>query len=158
MNFVKLNTAPVLLSLVLAALSSPATAADADDLTSMLHEFLANATTEAVHERFWAEDLIYTSSSGGRTTKAEIMQSFATADELDDDSQDEEPSPIYTAEEIQIRLYGTTAVVAFRLVASPSGESKSETDVQQYFNTGTFVTRDGRWQVVAWQATIIPGP
>ena len=39
-----------------------------------------------------------------------------------------------------------TAVVAFRLVSEP----------QQYFNTGTFVKRGGRWQAVAWQATKIP--
>ena len=25
-----------------------------------------------------------------------------------------------------------------------------------YFNTGTFLRRDGLWQVVAWQATRIP--
>jgi hypothetical protein len=36
--------------------------------------------------------------------------------------------------------------VAFRLV----------TATQQYFNTGTFVKREGRWQAVAWQATKIP--
>ncbi len=25
-----------------------------------------------------------------------------------------------------------------------------------YFNTGTFLKREGKWQAVAWQATIIP--
>jgi hypothetical protein len=25
-----------------------------------------------------------------------------------------------------------------------------------YFNTGTFLRRDGLWQVVAWQATRMP--
>ena len=47
---------------------------------------------------------------------------------------------------MQVRIYGSTAVVAFRLVSAP----------QQYLNTGTFVKRRGRWQAVAWQATKIP--
>jgi hypothetical protein len=28
--------------------------------------------------------------------------------------------------------------------------------VANYFNTGTFVKRDNKWQAVAWQATKIP--
>jgi len=28
--------------------------------------------------------------------------------------------------------------------------------VLTYFNTGTFLRRNGAWQVVAWQATAIP--
>jgi hypothetical protein len=26
----------------------------------------------------------------------------------------------------------------------------------QYFNTGTFLKRDGEWRALAWQATVIP--
>ena len=129
--------------------------ADADELTVMLQEFLAGASGAAAHERFWAEDLVYTSSRGTRTTKAEIMQGFSAAD----NDESEGPGPVYSAEDIQIRVYGTAAVVAFRLVATPAGEyAQSGTDsvVQYYFNTGTFLKRDGRWQVVAWQATRIP--
>ena len=29
--------------------------------------------------------------------------------------------------------------------------------MQEFYNTGTFVKRRGRWQAVAWQATRIPG-
>jgi hypothetical protein len=43
------------------------------------------------------------------------------------------------------------AIVAFRLI----GTAEDGT-VQQYFNTGTFLKRDGAWRVVAWQATKIP--
>ena len=78
------------------------------------------------------------------------MQQAADADE----SEDTGPSVIYTAEEVQVDVYGTTAVVAFRLVGTPQGESSD--DVSYYFNTGTFLKRDGIWQVVAWQATRIP--
>lgn len=148
--------ASALLLLSTFALGPTAIADDADELTVMLHEFLAGAGDAAAHERFWAEDLVYTSSSGTRTSKAEIMQEFSESD----DDESEAPAPVYTAEDIRIRVYGATAVVAFRLVATPAGESAQsgkDSTVQHYFNTGTFVKRDGRWQVVAWQATKIPG-
>lgn len=130
--------------------SSACHASDADDLTAMLHQFLAGVSDADVHDRFWGEDLIYTSSRGTRTNKAEIMQGFDVSDDSD------AAGPIYTAEDIQIQVYGTTAVVAFRLIATPADKmdaSGSDTVVQYYFNTGTFVKRNG-----AWQATVIPQP
>ena len=157
-----LKSSQVVFLLVALSLAQFAVASDTDELTSMLHEFLAGATTEAAHERFWADDLIYTSSRGTRTTKAEIMQGFAEADddseESSESSDDDEPGPVFTGEDVQIQLYGTTAVVAFKLVGTTIKTSDAEAEVQQYFNTGTFVKRDGVWQVVAWQATIIPDP
>ena len=75
------------------------------------------------------------------------MQGFDVAD--GDDS--EETGPVHSAEDVVIRVYGSTAVVAFRLVATGA-----DAPSQSYFNTGTFLKRDGRWQVVAWQATEIP--
>ena len=44
------------------------TAPDAAALTSLLKEFLDGASRNdaAMHDRFWAEDLIYTGSSGRR--------------------------------------------------------------------------------------------
>ena len=137
--------------------SSACHASDADDLTAMLHQFLAGVSDAAVHDRFWGEDLIYTSSRGTRTNKAEIMQGFDASDDSDSDS--DAGTSVYTAEDIQIQVYGTTAVVAFRLVATTADKmdtSGGDTVVQYYFNTGTFVKRDGAWQVVAWQATVIP--
>jgi len=137
-----------LLVLSLLAPGSTVLAGDADDLTKMLHEFLAAADTEAAHEIFWADDLVYTSSSGTRTTKAEIMAGFSESA----DEGESEPGPVYSAEEVQLKMYGTTAVIAFKLVATPPDDS----EVLYYFNTGTFLKRDSIWQVVAWQATRIP--
>ena len=131
-------------------------ASDADDLTAMLHEFLAGASVGNVsaHDNFWSDDLIYTSSSGTRTDKAQIMASMAPADESDETSDDAGPGTVYSAEEIQVDLYGTTAIVAFKLVGTPQGDSADA--IAYYFNTGTFLKRDGAWKVVAWQATKIP--
>ena len=137
--------------LMLSFAGSASESSDVEDLTTMLNEFLANAGVAEVHERFWADDLIYTSSRGTRTTKAEIMEGFS-ASENEESEEDDVAGPVYTAEDVQIKVYGDTAVVAFKLVATPPDSSV----VLTYFNTGTFLKRNGEWQVVAWQATTIP--
>lgn len=120
---------------------------DKEDLAAMLDDFLAHAGEISAHERFWAEDLVYTSSRGTRTNKAEIL---ATFDEPENESRRSDPK--YWGEDVDIRVYGDTAVVAFRLV----GKLPDEEELQNYFNTGTFLRNDGVWKVVAWQATKIP--
>ncbi len=129
--------------------ASAALASDADELAALVNEFLAAAHQRAAHERFWADDLVYTSSGGQRFGKAEILDGFDGADA----SADEPPAVVYSGEDINVRLYGTTAVVTFKLVGTPADRPDS---VDYYLNTGTFVKRDGAWQVVAWQATKIP--
>lgn len=152
MFFKQLKASSVLLLFFTIFTVSAALANDADDLTAMLHEFLAGAGDAAAHERFWADELVYTSSNGTRTNKTEIMQGFSTTQS----DTSEESAPVYSGEDIHIQIYGTTAVVTFRLIATPvAGSAES---VQTYFNTGTFLKRNDLWQVVAWQATRIPGP
>jgi len=136
--------------LIFSTAGGAAESSDVEELTNMLNEFLANAGVAEVHEKFWADDLIYTSSRGTRTTKSEIMAGFAESEE--ESEEDDAAEPVYTAQDVQIQVYGDTAVVAFKLVATPPDNSV----VLTYFNTGTFLRRDGRWQVVAWQATVIP--
>ena len=125
-----------------------ATAGDADEILVLLDDFLAHSSEKQAHERFWADDLIYTSSAGTRTDKASILASFDDARAVDSDA----PAPVYSAEEVQLKWFDDVAVVAFKLVATPPD------DLPQmfYWNTGTFVKRDGEWRVVAWQATKIP--
>lgn len=137
----------VLPVLTLLSVFSHASASDLDDLNAMLLEFLGAADKEAAHARFWAEDLVYTSSDGTRKTKAEIMAAFAEVE-----VSDAPPATLYSAQDVDIRIYDTSAVIAFRLVGTPSDGS----DVLNYLNTGTFLKRDGVWEVVAWHATKIP--
>ena len=137
--------------LILACSAPLFASSDTDELTRMLNEFLAGASQNdaAAHDRFWAADLIYTSSAGERISKADIMREvMAPADPAKD-----EASSIYSAEDIRIQQYGNTAIVAFRLIGASRGE---QVELTQYFNTGTFLKRDGIWRVVAWQATRIP--
>lgn len=131
-------------------LALPVHAGDKDELTALLHEFLAAADNAAMHERFWADDLVYSSSTGARFGKAEIMEGFASAA-----GEESEPEFVYSGEDVAVRLYGDTAVVTFRLVGTPTAAAEDEV-VQYYYNTGTFVRRDGTWKAVAWQATKIP--
>jgi ketosteroid isomerase-like protein len=128
-------------------------APDAQELTRLLKEFLAGASRNdaAVHERFWADDLIYTRSAGVRLGKADIL-----ADVRGGSQPSDEAPTVYTAEDIRIQQYGDTAVVAFRLVGTAG--SAPEATVTHYLNTGTFVKRAGEWRAVAWQSTRVPGP
>lgn len=151
-------TAKHLFSLVVSAVlplsafsqGSPAPLApDAAELTSLLKDFLAGASSNdaAMHDRFWAEDLIYTTSAGRRIGKADIMRDVrgAAAPQASDEKT------VFTAEDIRVQQYGTTAIIAFRLVGTTIKDGK--TDVVNYLNTGTLLKRDGKWQAVSWQAT-----
>lgn len=135
----------------LAAQSAKSTA----ELTALLNEFLVGAgkNDAAIHEKFWADDLIYTRSAGVRINKEELMNGVRSAPAPKPD----DPVTEYSAENVQIHLYGTTAVVAFKLVGK-SAKKDGTADVNEFLNTGTFVKRNGRWQVVAWQATAVPKP
>jgi hypothetical protein len=129
-----------------------ATTARADDrqaLAEMLDWFLANVNEPATHERFWADDLVYTSSDGSRFGKVAILEGL-------DDAGTNADGPAYAASDVEIRMYGDTAVIAFRLVAFPGGKANLQEERIEYFNTGTFLKRDGEWRAVAWQATRIP--
>jgi ketosteroid isomerase-like protein len=145
-----LSTAVTLL--MLAAGSHAQTPAAAAELTALLKEFLGGAARNdaAVHERFWADDLVYTGSTGRRVGKADIMRDVRAAPP----TKPGDPSTSYAAEDVRIQQYGDAAVVAFRLVATTA--RGATTEVSRYFNSGTFVRRGGRWQVVSWQATRVP--
>lgn len=117
-------------------------------LQDLLDEFLAGASIgdAEMHDRFWAEDLVYTSSSGERFGKAEIM------DNLTEPPADDEGRPVYSSEDVAIRIFGDIAVMTFRLVAADLAEDTGT----EFLNTGVFQRRDGRWKAFTWQATRIP--
>ena len=131
------------------------TAPDGPELTRLLNEFLSGAgrNDAAVHERFWADDLIYTRSAGVRTNKPDLMKGVRSAPP----AKAGDPVTVYTAEDIKIQQYGNAAVVAFKLVGTTTQADGSVT-VSNHLNTGTFIKRGGKWQVVAWQATTVPKP
>ena len=121
------------------------------DITALVTEFLAKNSDPAQHARFWAEDLVYTSSGADVFNKAKIIKEVSAAAAAAKDAKEAGPTATYAAEDILVRPYGTTAALTFRLVAN-FGDGK-----HTYFrNSGTFLYRNGQWQAVTWQATKIP--
>lgn len=140
---------PIILLLTLFCCHAQA-ADESAELASLLNEFLAGASVNdaAVHERFWADDLVYTSSGGERFGKQEILDGLRA-----ENAETAEPAVVYSAEDVSIRLYDDMAVVAFRLLGTTQGDPGG---VTHYLNTGTFQKRGGEWRAVAWQATRVP--
>lgn len=142
-----------MLSLILAlGLHAQTAAPDTAELIRLLNEFLAGASRNdaATHDRFWADDLIYTGSSGRRVSKADIMRDVRSAPA----PKPSDPKTTYAAEDVRIQQYDKTAIVAFRLVGTT--QRGGATEVASFLNTGTFLKREGKWQVVNWTATRLP--
>jgi len=139
------------LTFVLVGACAVAVAHD-DPVEHQIHElldaFLAGASNNDIemHDRFWAEDLVYTGSNGQRRGKPETMAGLAAASPADVDEL-----PTYRGEDVDIRVFDDLAVVTFRLIAEMPDDSTGE-----YFNTGVFQRRDGQWKAFTWQATRIP--
>jgi ketosteroid isomerase-like protein len=142
-----------MLTLALTCALGAQTAPDSAELTKLLRDFLAGASRNdaAMHERFWADDLIYTSALGRRKGKADIMRELR--EEGPAKAGDE--TAVYTAEDIRIQQYGDTAIVAFRLVAVITDKAGAK-ETKNFLNTGTFLKRNGKWQAAGWQATAVP--
>jgi ketosteroid isomerase-like protein len=121
-------------------------APDVAELERLLAWFLDGASRNdvAVHERFWAEELVYTRSAGVRTNKAEILADVRKG------ADPAEPPTAYSAEDVSVQQYGDIAIVAFRLVGKAGGDSP---ETLNFLNTGTFLKRNGEWRAIAWQAT-----
>ena len=145
----------ILISLVaVSAAAAQGASRDAAELGRLLDEFLdgAGKNDAAVHDRFWAEDLIYTRAAGQRIGKAELMQGVRSAPPR----KTGDAVVAYSAEDVQIHQYGSAAVVAFRLISRSEKDGKIQ--ITKFLNTGTFIRRKGKWQAVAWQATAVPIP
>ena len=151
----KLNVLAIVTGLLILVTSQPVVAQQSTDeqqLTEMLHWFMdgASRNDREVHDNFWADDLIYTSSAGLRFGKAQIMSGFNVSQQL----QEAAPAITYTAHDIQINVYDDAAVVAFRMKGETLNTEGSS--VAWYLNSGTFLKRNNEWRVVNWQATRIP--
>lgn len=147
MKFARVTAAAFVVCLLTAAAAPPATGTT-QQLTALLRQFLEGAgrSDRAMFVRFFADDVIYTRASGLVVTKPQILESIG--------KRTAEGKSIFSAEDITVREYGDTAVVAFRLEGRTERADKS-IEAAHYRNTGTFLRRDGQWQVIAWQATKI---
>ena len=129
--------------------ANPQDAATVQQVTERVRNFLANVPKNdpKVFQDFFADDVIYTRSVGVTVSKADIIKNI-------DVRATNEPQATYEADDFTVHPYGDMAVVNFRLIMHGTENGKATTN---YFrNTGTFLKRNGKWQVVAWQATKVP--
>ncbi len=134
---------------LVAATMSADDRATARHIEQMVRDFLADVPKgdRKVFDNFFADDVIYTRSAGVTVDKAEILKNI-------DVRAANEPQATFEADGFTVHPYGDTAVVNFRLVMHNVANGKAQT---VYFrNTGMFLKRHGKWQVVAWQATRVP--
>jgi ketosteroid isomerase-like protein len=125
---------------------APVVQDDQEIIKKMLYDFLENVDQKATHGRFWSETLVYTSSSGARFGKAEIMSGFQSEEES-------ESKTSFSAEEVNVRIIENTAILTFKLVAKTNGAELSK---DEYYNSGTLTKENDEWKIVCWQATKIP--
>lgn len=118
-----------------------------DEILMVVDKFLQGASVgdPEIHDRFWAEDLIYTSSNGTRFGKAELMAGM----------EGQEPTPAddvsvwYHADDFHVNYIEHVAIANFTLVARNEVTGEEE----RFLNSGVFVLRDMRWQAINWHAT-----
>jgi ketosteroid isomerase-like protein len=118
-------------------------------VTKLLQDFLAAVPRgdKKIFDGFFADDVIYTRSAGVTVNKAEIIKNIGVR-------AANEPAATFEADDITVHPYGNMAVVNFRLVMH--NQNNGTTETAYYRNTGTFLKRNGKWQVVAWQSTKVP--
>lgn len=104
----------------------------------------ASVNDKTIHGNFWADDLTYTSSSGIRFGRAQLMSGMQDAVRIPDD----EVTSWYSAENVELKWLDSTVIVNFTLVATAADGTR-----QEYLNSGVLVERDGRWQAINWNAT-----
>ena len=93
-----------------------------------------------------ADDLTYTHSTAALDTKASYLAPLLSGRTR---YQSLEPS------EMQVRTYGDMAVITGMMRSTALVAGQESRTVLRF--TNVWIRRDGRWQMVAWQATRIPG-
>jgi ketosteroid isomerase-like protein len=98
----------------------------------------------ATMERYYAEDYMYVHSNGTVLNKTqEIAESMS-------------PDQAWTAhksDDLKVRVYGTVAIVTG--LSTLTGSSKSYVPGPRRY-TEVWVKRNGRWQMVGGQSTLVP--
>lgn len=99
----------------------------------------------AALEQILSDDLTYTHATGVFETKAEFIGKMKSG---------QLKYEAFAPEDIRVRVYGTTGVVTG--LARVKVQVKGEPLSFQLRFTDVYVKKDGRWQMVAWQATRLP--
>jgi ketosteroid isomerase-like protein len=121
-----------------------------DEEIQELHNKLVQAQLNsdvAALDRLFADDHIFTNPLGVVQTKAQRLA------EIQSGSRKLE---LFSVTDVQVRVYGDTAVVTSR--AMLKGQRQGQDISGQFRGIDVYVKKQGRWQVVAAQATRIAQP
>lgn len=99
----------------------------------------------ATLDRIYADSFTFVSDSGALLTKAQRLAALKSG-EMKYES--------VGFDEVNVHLYGNTAVATFR--ATSKGKSNEENLTGPFRITATFLKIKGRWQEIAAQSTRIP--
>lgn len=145
----KRHKAPILLLLACSALVvlAETRGGNAEEIIAFEKARLAAfaQADKATFDRMMADDATITHSSGGLSTKADLMAVMRP-------STPENPLPALTIEEPKARFYGEAAVLIGKLVETAS-DGRRELVLRF---TNTYARKEGRWQMVACQLTRLP--
>ena len=121
---------------------------DEQAVQQLLNEISAalGRSDTAALDRIYADDYTLVNESGVLTTKAPRLAALKSG-ELKYES--------VTFDEVNIRLYGNTAVATYRVTSK--GQFKGQEIGGQFRATSTYLKMKGRWQLVAAQVTRITG-
>ena len=95
-------------------------------------------------KQFTADEYLATNLDGSTTNKSQDIESFASGDFK---------LVSYKFEDMKVHLYGEVAVVTS--LCTMKGTVKDKDVSGKYRGTDVFVKRDGRWQCVATQGTVV---
>ena len=143
------SLARAFLALVVAALAAPAPVRASDRKAEILaveaqwNDAIVSRDADRL-DAILADEFRLTWADGSVTGKAELIAAVRT--------RKAELEPIRT-EQVDVRVYGRTAVVTGRFLQSLSlGEARASTNVRY---TDVYIRRGGRWQAVSAHASII---
>jgi ketosteroid isomerase-like protein len=97
-----------------------------------------------------AEDVVLTNLFGQFVDKKKALEVFSAGGTMILES--------YNNEDVQVRIYGNTAVTTGRATITVKGETTGGDFNSALRFTRVYVQRNGRWQLVAHQATRITEP
>ncbi|HEY8165187.1 MAG TPA: nuclear transport factor 2 family protein [Gemmatimonadaceae bacterium] len=98
----------------------------------------------AAIERYYADDYVYTHSNGAVLNKAQEIATIMSPDQA---------WTAYKIDDLKARIYGNVAIVTGLLTLT--GTSKAYVSGPRRF-TEVWVRRNGRWQMVGGQTTLVP--
>ena len=140
----------ILLFALLLLQQTPSLSKDASDLKELyrLETVWNDAHVKAdadVLDQLWANDLVVTVASMPVMSKAQALAMVRS---------NRMPFSKYETSELNVRKFGSSAVVTGLLLRERSMNGKTITDNWRF--TKTYVIVEGRWRVVAWHASPAP--